>query len=108
MKTNSKNVTITPVGKQADKKAKMTIEKELTIYTVLEIKEHFMEALNEFNEIDVRIQNVENLDLSFIQLIESLRKTAEEYDKKVTISAELNDETSTLVDNAGFDPVLKT
>jgi anti-anti-sigma regulatory factor len=108
MKTNSKHVSITPIGKKADKRAKMTIEKELTIYTVLEIKEHFMEALNEYNEINIQIKNVENLDLSFIQLIESLRKTAEEYEKEISIAAELTDETRTLVDNAGFDPVLKT
>jgi SepF-like predicted cell division protein (DUF552 family) len=108
MKTNSKHVSITPFGKKSEKKARMTIAKELTIYTVLEIKEHFMEALNEFNEINVHIHDVENLDLSFIQLIESLRKTAEEYEIKVSISAELSDETKTLVDNAGFDPVLKT
>jgi anti-anti-sigma regulatory factor len=108
MKTNSKHVSITPIGKKSEKKAKMIIEKELTIYTVLEIKEHFMEAINEFKEIDIQIRDVENLDLSFIQLIESLRKTAEEYEKKITISAALSDETKTLVDNAGFDPVLKT
>lgn len=108
MKTNSKHVTIRPIGKKADKKARMTIEKELTIYTVLEIKEHFMLALKEFKALNVHIQNVENLDLSFIQLIESLRKTAEEYGRQLTISAELKDETHNLVENAGFDPVLKT
>lgn len=108
MKTNSKHVKINPIGKKADKKARMTIEKELTIYTVLEIKEQFMLALKEFNELSVHIQKVENIDLSFIQLIESLRKTAEEYDKKINISAELTDETHNLVENAGFDPVLKT
>ena len=108
MKTNSKHVSITPTGKKAENKARMTIKKELTIYTVLEIKEHFMEALNEFEEIEIQIKNVENLDLSFIQLIESLRKTAEEYDKQISISAELSDETHTLVYNAGFDPLLKT
>ncbi|HKL38524.1 MAG TPA: STAS domain-containing protein [Bacteroidales bacterium] len=104
----SKHVTITPYGNQKENKARMVVEKELTIYTVLEIKENFLDAINQYNELDVQIKNVENIDLSFIQLIESLRKTAEEYDKKISISAELVDETQTLVDNAGFDPILRT
>jgi anti-anti-sigma regulatory factor len=104
----SKHVTITPSGKKGEKKAKMTVEKELTIYTVLEIRESFMEAIEKYNELDVSIREVENLDLSFIQLIESLKKTAEEYQKKISISAELADETRKLVENTGFDPILRT
>lgn len=104
----SKHVTITPFGEKSENKARMVVEKELTIYTVLEIKENFTEAIRRFNELDIQIRNVENIDLSFIQLIESLRKTAEEYEKKIFISAELMNETKTLVDNAGFDPILRT
>ncbi|HKL38118.1 MAG TPA: STAS domain-containing protein [Bacteroidales bacterium] len=104
----SKHVTITPYGKKSENKAQMVVEKELTIYTVLEIKENFLEAIQQFDELAIQIKNVENIDLSFIQLIESLRKTAEEYDKQISISAELMDETRSLVDNAGFDPILRT
>lgn len=108
MKTNNKYVSITPFGNKRERKARMTIEKELTIYTALEIKEYFLNALEKFDEIKVQIKDVENIDLSFIQLIESLRKTAEEYDKKLEISAELQDGTRSLVENSGFDPLLKT
>lgn len=108
MKTNSNHVSITPYGKKKEKKARMIIEKELTIYTALEIKEYFLEALENYNELKIQIKNVENLDLSFIQLIESLRKTAEEYSKKIEISAELTDGTRSMVENSGFDPLLKT
>ena len=104
----SKHVTITPYGKKSENKAQMVVEKELTIYTVLEIKENFLEAIDHFDALDIQIKNVENIDLSFIQLIESLRKTAEEYDKQISISAELIDETKALVNNAGFDPILRT
>jgi len=108
MKTNNKYVSITPYGDEKEKKARMTIEKELTIYTALEIKEYFLEAVEKFNEIKIQIKDVENIDLSFIQLIESLRKTAEEYNKKINISAELKDGTRELVENSGFDPLLRT
>jgi anti-anti-sigma regulatory factor len=108
MKTNNKYVSITPYGNKKEKKARMTIEKELTIYTALEIKEYFLDALEQYDEIKVQIKDVENIDLSFIQLIESLRKTAEEYEKTVDISAELQDGTRSLVENSGFDPLLRT
>lgn len=108
MKTNNKYVSITPFGDEKERKARMTIEKELTIYTALEIKEYFLNALEKFDEIKVQIKDVENIDLSFLQLIESLRKTAEEYEKKVEISAELQNGTRSLVENSGFDPLLKT
>jgi anti-anti-sigma regulatory factor len=107
MKTG-KHVTITPCGEKGESKARMTIKKELTIYTVLEIKEYFLEAIEKYNELDIRIKKVENIDLSFIQLIESLKKTGEEYGKALSISAELADETRTLVENSGFDPILRT
>lgn len=108
MKTNNKYVSITPFGDEKERKARMTIEKELTIYTALEIKEYFLNALEKFDEIKVQIKDVENIDLSFLQLIESLRKTAEEYEKKVEISAQLQNGTRSLVENSGFDPLLKT
>jgi len=108
MKTNNKHVNITPVGSKSEKKARMTIERELTIYTALEIKEYFMQAIEDYDQLKIQIKDVENLDLSFIQLIESLRKTAEEYEKKIEISAELSDGTRSLVENSGFDPILKT
>ena len=104
----SKHVTIIPSGSKSENKARMIVEKELTIYTVLEIKENFIEAIGQYDALDIQIRNVENLDLSFIQLIESLRKTAEEYGKKITISAELVNETRSLVENSGFDPILRT
>ncbi len=107
MKT-SKHVTITPFGNEEENKARMTIRKELTIYTVLEIKDNFLNAIEKYDELDVHIQKVENIDLSFIQLIESLRKTAEEYGKTISVSAELTDETRDLVENTGFDPILQT
>ena len=104
----SKHVTIIPSGNQKENKARMVVEKELTIYTVLEIKENFIEALGQYDHLDIQIRNVENIDLSFIQLIESLRKTAEEYEKEISISAELRNETRNLVENGGFDPILRT
>ena len=107
MKT-SKHVSITPYGKKGEKKARMTISKELTIYTIQEIRDIFLDAVDKYNELDIRITQVENIDLCFIQLIESLKKTAEEYGKKVFLSAELTDETKNLVENTGFDPILQT
>jgi len=107
MKTN-KHVTIIPFGKEEEKKARMSISKELTIYTVFEIQEAFMKAIDRYNELDIHIRKVENIDLSFVQLIESLRKTAEEYEKHISISADMADETRTLVENTGFDPILQT
>jgi len=107
MKT-SKHVTITPYEEEGAEKAEMTIRKELTIYTILEIKDNFLEAIEKYNELDVNIKEVDNIDLSFIQLIESLRKTAEAYGKTISVSAELTDETRDLVENIGFDPILQT
>jgi len=95
-------IKINPSKSKKDNKAEIILESELTIYSIENIQEQILNTLEKHKSISISIQNVSNIDLSFIQFLYSLRITANEQSKQVEMFADLNKETQVLFSNSGI------
>jgi anti-anti-sigma regulatory factor len=99
---------VTEAQKTGDKiSGKISLEGELTLINAQEIKTKLYEALKKYQVLKVSVQNVLSLDLSTIQLLYALSKTAGEMKKAVTFTIVLPPEIEPLLRKAGFRSLLE-
>jgi hypothetical protein len=83
--------------------ANIELSGNLTQILVPEISDSFIDLLNKNNNIDVKVDNMTGIDLAFIQLLHSLKKTANELSKQVIFDIKLSDDIKSIVNDAGFN-----
>ncbi len=105
-----KKATYKVILPQADDKAKATIVLggDLTINTAQELSVQLATIIGEHESFHFKISAVENLDLSFLQVIHSFAVSAKEMGKRVSISASLSREIELLIKNGGLSQILTT
>jgi len=81
------------------------IQGSLTIENCDSIKKKLIEALNNFNELNITLKNINKIDISVIQLFYSLNKTYNEKNKKIIFGTDFSDEISELLKHSGLDNV---
>jgi len=81
---------------------KMVFEGALTLSNANEIKKILEEQKQEFSQIALMVKNVAGLDVSFLQIIESWKKSLENNGGKVKIQMDLPYDLKTLLSNAGI------
>ncbi|MFW5759098.1 MAG: STAS domain-containing protein [Bacteroidota bacterium] len=81
---------------------KMVFEGALTLSNASEIKKILKEQKQEFTQIALMVKNVVGLDVSFLQIIESWKKSLENNGGKVKIQMDLPYDLKTLLSNAGI------
>lgn len=86
---------------------KISLEGELTLINAQEVKTKLYEALKKYQALKVSARNVLSLDLSIIQLLYALSKTAGEIKKTVTFDIVVPPETNLLLRKAGFKSLLE-
>jgi anti-anti-sigma regulatory factor len=86
---------------------KILLEGELTLNNAGEIKTKLYEALKKYPLLKISVRNITAIDLSGIQLLYSLSKTAAEMKRSVTFEIALPPETAALFQKAGFGSLLK-
>ncbi|MBU8891908.1 MAG: STAS domain-containing protein [Bacteroidales bacterium] len=106
MKTEDKNIQIKPSNKKGESSVSIIIENELTIFSVESMKDKIIEAVTKYDHIGFVLKTVNNMDLTFIQLLYSVKKTAETRNKKVSFDVELSDDIKTLFNNSDLSKVL--
>ncbi len=79
---------------------------ELIINHISKIKDEISEIIEFNHNLSVKITNPSSLDITFIQLICSLKKSFESKDFTVAIEATLNEDVYSLVNNSGFKNLL--
>jgi len=84
-------------------KAEILLEGELTLVNAEEIKVELLSAIEQYNQLTIKIMAVTNIDLSCIQLFISLRKTMAKLKKNLSFELNLSDDIKTLIQNSGFD-----
>jgi anti-anti-sigma regulatory factor len=98
----------TEAQKPGDKTSgKIVLEGELTLNNAGEIKTKLYEAMKKYPLLKVSVRNITAIDLSGIQLLYSLSKTAEEMNRSVTFDIALLPETTALFQKAGFRSLLQ-
>lgn len=107
MKSNEKNMLIVPSKKKGEKKVKITFKNDLTIFSIESIKDQFIGAVQKNDVIQLELKDVKNIDLTFIQLIYSLKISSASLKKEVSVSANLSEDIKSLFSNSGISKILK-
>lgn len=81
---------------------------QLTINYIHKIKEAVSEQIDFSKNIAVKVDNPDNLDITFLQLLQSLRVSAELKKISFSVTATLPNELESLVSNSGFADLLNS
>jgi len=104
MKEDSFSIQI----KKSDGTLTMDFKGQLTINYIQKIKEVVNEKVDFSQDISVNVDNPDNLDITFLQLLQSMKTTAELNKKQLSVSSTLPSELDSLVSNAGFSDLLNS
>lgn len=91
-------------GKKDDLTAEMTFEGDLTVSQCDKFRDKIMEVMDNHPKIEIRLQNVENIDLSILQIIASVKATLGPDRFRLVVT--LQDDLKKLMSNTGFTQLL--
>lgn len=94
--------------KQSGENLEIVFSGQLTINYIQKIKDMVSDSLDFSKDIKVHIDEPENLDITFLQLLQSLKTTAELNKRQFSVSAVLPTELESLVSNSGFSYLLNS
>ncbi len=84
----------------------ITLSGQLTINSIVKILAEMKELLKNASNVNIHVKEVENIDLTFIQLLFAIKNSGKKENYKINVNMELPDELNLLVNNAGFHSVL--
>lgn len=99
-------ITITP-NETDEQYASITMEGDLTLQNAEQIKQNLVQALKQYQYLSLNIENVENIDLPFIQLLYALKKTVVNSGKELQIAALVPEDLQLILEHSGFDKGLR-
>lgn len=99
-------VTVTQKEVDGKKAAGLLIKNELTINNISEVKQEIAPLISNYEHFSLSLREIENIDLSAVQLLYSLRQTLEKKGKGIELDLQLPDELRSIVENAGFKDLL--
>lgn len=88
--------------KQTENSSVITIEGVLSLQNSNEIKNDMLELLKLNTNYEFLIQNASSIDLSFLQLLESFKKSAKKSEKTLSIRYVLSDEQKKLINKTNL------
>ncbi len=92
------NIIITNTGAEST----LTLSGSLTVARITEIKEAFDRALGNSQKLNIKASNIDSIDLTFVQLILSLKKLCQQKGIELTTNIDLNPEQTQLLQRAGI------
>lgn len=94
--------------KQTDGVLNIEFSGQLTIVSIKKVTESVKSQLSSKPEkVVILADNVENIDITFIQLLKAIKNSGSKNGFDVTYSLRLSDDLSSLVRNAGFEKLLE-
>jgi anti-anti-sigma regulatory factor len=92
--------------KKTKTKNTITVEKEFAIFNVKDVKGNIDEALEQNKKLVLDMKDMDNLDLTAIQLILALKEKAKDYKKGIEINISLTEQMNQILINSGFNQEL--
>lgn len=92
-----------PAAARKGRSVLLKIEGELVTGNAESLRLLLTDLLPEAKSVRIVLQQVESLDLAFVQLLWSARKTATTLDKNFTVEGTLPEEIMVLLRSAGFE-----
>lgn len=102
MKDDSYSVQL----KNEKEKQVLTFSGQLTINYIQKIKDAVTKQINFSKDLEIKVENPDNLDITFLQLLQSLKITFEQNQRNFSATATLPNELLSLISNAGFSTLL--
>jgi len=99
----SETYKITTEINQTANQLTIVFEGNLDLKNINNIKDELISVYSSNNNLLLKITNVQTIDLSFIQLLISLKKELLTSKKECSIELNLNDELNNLLSNSGID-----
>lgn len=81
---------------------KIVFSGSLIINYIEKIYDEIKETINEMKPLSIEISNPDNIDITFVQLIVSIKKTYSKAGVSLNVDAELKDDIIQLLDNSGL------
>lgn len=106
MKIKNENLLLIPSKIKGENKINITLRNELTIFSIESVKDKIIQAFKDYDQITFEIKDVNSMDLSFVQLLYSIKITADTHNKKVTFNVNLSDDIKSLFANSDLSKVL--
>jgi regulator of replication initiation timing len=94
------NKIVNKVPDKSGKKNKYKIEKDFYVNNIEHIKKELDIILEKNKELTLELKNLENFDLTAIQLLHALKIKMNE---KLIIKLDMKDELKTIITNSGFN-----
>ena len=79
---------------------------QLTINNIDKIAESLKSNIKKIKSVDITTENVENIDLTFVQILYSIMKSGKNDGFEVLASINVPDDLKLLLTNAGFSGVI--
>jgi hypothetical protein len=86
----------------------MVFSGQLTINCIQKIKDCVSDQIDFSKDISVRVDNPDNLDITFLQLLQSIKTTAELNRRQFLVTTTLPNELESLISNSGFSDLLNS
>jgi len=94
------------INLEGKNKFKIILEEDLTINTIENTMDEIDKIFENCEELLVEVKNVQELDLTYLQLFYSLYESFKSVDKKINFNFNFSEEYKTLIRFIGFDKVL--
>ena len=88
--------------KLLDDKAIVTFRGQLNINHISNIQKELEELITFENELDVVIESPESIDITFVQMIVSMRNSCATRGSKFSVHGEFSDDLTSLLKNVGL------
>ncbi|RLD57152.1 MAG: hypothetical protein DRJ01_14225 [Bacteroidetes bacterium] len=85
--------------------ANIEIQGSLTIENCDSIKNKFIKAYNNFNELNITLKNIDKIDLTTIQLLYSIAKPDNNTNKKITFNTDFPEQIINLLKTTGLNNI---
>jgi len=107
MKSEINNIYIKSSKKKGEKKVSIILENDLSIYTIENIKDKIIDSYKKNDVINFKLKNLKNIDLTFIQLVFSLKNASLKEGKTVTFDVDLPEDLDLLFRNSDIKKVFR-
>lgn len=90
-------------GKGKNQKSiSITLGGDFTINNIVELKKNITDALDSYDKIDLSVKNPDNIDLTAIQLLISLQKSAALRNTELNIQFSVPQDLNPILEHSGF------
>jgi anti-anti-sigma regulatory factor len=100
---NTLRIQQIPSAARKGRSVLLKIEGEMVVSNTEPLRQLLADLLPDAKSVRIVLQEVESLDLAFVQLLWSARKTAAALDKNFTVEGTLPGEIMALLKSAGFE-----